>query len=67
VRALLEHQCTDKPVVTDKSDRHTEADSQTNETAIYLCRNCGAPMIIIERFVRGQMPRAAPASIGGSS
>ena len=66
VRALLIHQRTDAPVVTDKSDRNTEADSQHNETATYVCRNCGAPMIIIEHFMRGQMPRAPPANISGS-
>jgi hypothetical protein len=66
VRALLKHQCADEPVATDKSDRNTEPDSQHNETATYVCRNCGAPMIIIEHFMRGQMPRAPPANISGS-
>ena len=34
--------------------------------ATYICPDCGAPMIIIETFARGQMPRAPPMSVGGS-
>jgi len=34
--------------------------------ATYICPECGAPMIIIEAFVRGQLPRAPPMSLGGS-
>lgn len=66
VRALLACQDTDKHIVTDKSNGNTEADSQCNETATYICRHCGAPMVIIETFMRGQMPRAPPAAVGGS-
>lgn len=33
----------------------------------YVCPDCGAPMIIIETFLRGQLPRAPPISNGGSS
>lgn len=32
----------------------------------YLCPHCGAPMIIIETFVRGQLPRAPPVKRGVS-
>ena len=66
VRTLLVRQDTDERVVTDKSNGNTEADSQCNEPATYICRHCGAPMVIIETFMRGQMPRAPPAAIGGS-
>lgn len=66
VRALLIQHDTNEPVVADKSNGNTKADSQCNETATYICRDCGAPMIIIERFMRGQMPRAPPTSISGS-
>lgn len=65
-RALLIHQGNIEQVVTDKNDRDTKADSQTNEASTYLCRHCGAPMIIIETFVRGQMPRAPPTRIAGA-
>ncbi len=36
------------------------------QDATYICPECGAPMIIIEAFVRGQLPRAPPMSLGGS-
>ena len=32
-----------------------------DEPVIYVCPDCGAPMIIIETFERGQLPRAPPA------
>ncbi len=32
-----------------------------------ICPECGAAMIIIETFVRGQLSRAPPISIDGSS
>ena len=31
--------------------------------ATYLCPDCGSPMVIIERFERGQLPRAPPVGI----
>jgi Zn finger protein HypA/HybF involved in hydrogenase expression len=31
--------------------------------ATYLCPDCGSPMVIIESFERGQLPRAPPARI----
>ena len=31
--------------------------------ATYVCPECGAPMVIIETFERGQLPRAPPLSI----
>jgi hypothetical protein len=40
-------------------------DDETDQT-IYICPECGAPMIIIETFVRQQLPRAPPMGIGGS-
>jgi len=44
------------------------AASETNETpepipATYICPGCGSPMVIIERFERGQLPRAPPLRI----
>jgi hypothetical protein len=32
----------------------------------YVCPDCGAPMIIIETFQRGQLPRAPPLRSGES-
>jgi len=35
-------------------------------TATYVCPDCGAAMIIIETFERGQLPRAPPRQINAS-
>ncbi|MCP4045537.1 MAG: IS91 family transposase [Gammaproteobacteria bacterium] len=43
----------------DKAEAH-------EQDATYICPECGASMIIIETFVRGQLPRAPPMSLGGS-
>ena len=42
--------------------------SETNEIPeplqpTYICPGCGSPMVIIERFERGQLPRAPPARL----
>jgi len=51
------------------------ADAETNgadtaggsdESATYVCPDCGAPMIIIETFERGQLPRAPPVRVDQS-
>ena len=31
--------------------------------ATYVCPGCGSPMVIVERFERGQLPRAPPSRI----
>ncbi len=44
-------------------------DSGNNEVTdknTYVCPDCGAPMTIIDTFVRGQLPRAPPRLSGGS-
>jgi len=46
----------------DEVDKTT--DGEWNEA--YLCPGCGAPMIIIETFLRGQRPRAPPVTTDGS-
>ena len=46
------------------NDRKDTADSvDRNESVTYVCLGCGAPMIIIEIFERGQLPRAPPRQI----
>ena len=35
-----------------------------DESVTYVCPDCGAPMIIIETFERGQLPRAPPKCVG---
>jgi hypothetical protein len=43
------------------------ADSGDRDASVsYVCPDCGAPMIIIETFQRGQLPRAPPRCIGDS-
>jgi hypothetical protein len=39
------------------------ADS-AHESATYVCPDCGAPMLIIDTFLRGQQPRAPPTCRG---
>jgi hypothetical protein len=43
------------------------ADSGNRDaSATYVCPDCGAAMIIIETFERGQLPRAPPRRIAAS-
>ena len=51
------------------------ADAETNDadtadgsdaSVTYVCPDCGAPMIIIDTFTRGQLPRAPPVRVGES-
>ena len=53
LRQLLCDDTVDASAETDVSDDH-------QPTATYTCRDCGAPMIIIETFLK-QRPRAPPA------
>lgn len=65
VRELLLSKETAKP--TDVASNEADPASISECPATYICPDCGAPMIIIETFARGQMPRAPPMSVGGSS
>jgi len=56
LRQLLTHDHTADAAAPTETDR---VDDQL-PTAIYTCQACGAPMIIIETFVK-QIPRAPPA------
>jgi hypothetical protein len=42
-------------------------DHEIADQATYICPDCGAPMIVIDTFARGQLPRAPPMLNGGSS
>jgi hypothetical protein len=62
-------------LMSDKTDETTEAETndgdptdsgRINTSVTYLCPDCGAPMIIIESFERGQLPRAPPRRIDAS-
>ena len=37
---------------------------ELREQPIYVCPDCGAPMIVIDTFARRQFPRAPPTTIG---
>jgi hypothetical protein len=55
----------------DATDAETNAadtadNADRDESVTYVCLDCGAPMIIIETFERGQLPRAPPVRIGES-
>ena len=37
-----------------------------DESATYVCPDCGAPMLVMETFLGGQLPRAPPKCVGES-
>jgi hypothetical protein len=54
--------------VANKNSAMESAASESKEIpeplpATYICPDCGSPMVIIECFERGQLPRAPPAGI----
>jgi hypothetical protein len=51
---------------TDAETDVVDATDGGDASATYVCPDCGAVMIIIETFERGQLPRAPPASAGRS-
>ncbi|MCP4828681.1 MAG: IS91 family transposase [Proteobacteria bacterium] len=58
----------DKTDDEDATDKGAIESAKLNETpepmpATYICPDCGSPMVIIERFERGQLPRAPPLEI----
>jgi hypothetical protein len=55
----------------DATDAETNAadtadSGDRDESVTYVCPDCGAPMMIIETFERGQLPRAPPVRSGQS-
>jgi hypothetical protein len=38
----------------------------SDESVTYVCPDCGAPMLIMETFLGGQLPRAPPVRVGES-
>ena len=63
-RELLMGEKTDKP--TDAETKGVNTADGSDVSVTYVCPDCGAPMIIIETFERGQLPRAPPRHIGES-
>jgi|GEM_PF-4459183 len=48
---------------TTPEEASLSADKSDSVPATYLCSDCGSPMVIIECFERGQLPRAPPLRI----
>jgi hypothetical protein len=65
-RELLMNDKTDAPVEAETNAGDTIDRGNAGASATYLCPDCGAPMIIIETFERGQLPRAPPERIDAS-
>jgi predicted RNA-binding Zn-ribbon protein involved in translation (DUF1610 family) len=65
-RELLMGEKTDKPTDAETKGADTADSGHSDTSATYVCPDCGAPMIIIETFERGQLPRAPPRHIGES-
>jgi len=63
-RELLMCKETDAPADAETNGADTADGS--DESVTYVCPDCGATMIIIETFERGQLPRAPPRRIGES-
>jgi hypothetical protein len=55
----------DEVILISEGRRDIDTDKVTDKTT-YVCPDCGAPMTIIDTFVRGQLPRAPPWLSGGS-
>jgi len=52
---------------TNGADTVDGRDSDELTHATYICPDCGAPMIVIDTFARGQLPRAPPMLNGGGA
>ena len=63
-RELL--RCKEPDTPTDNVTDGTDIVEGSNIPATYICPDCGGPMVVIEVFVYGQLPRAPPVRIGGS-
>jgi predicted RNA-binding Zn-ribbon protein involved in translation (DUF1610 family) len=65
-RGLLMGEKTDEPADTETNGADTADSVNSEASATYVCPDCGAAMIIIETFERGQLPRAPPGRIDAS-
>jgi hypothetical protein len=64
VRELLMDEKMEEP--TDAETKSADTAGGSDEPVTYVCPDCGAPMLIMETFLGGQLPRAPPVSIGES-
>ena len=66
VRELLIDQTDDEEVSEEASSENAKSPQDAASEpvqATYICPGCGNPMVIIECFERGQLPRAPPSRI----
>jgi len=66
VRQLLAEQEEKTPSETISIDALEKSDSDGLVEPLYQCPECGAPMVVIEIFVRGLQPRAPPIGLSQS-
>jgi len=59
-RELLMAEKATEPADAETNGADTADSGNSDTSAAYVCPDCGAPMIIIETFERGQLPRAPP-------
>ena len=65
-RELLMSKVTDESTDAVTNDVDTADSGNDDASATYVCPECGAPMLVIDIFLGGQLPRAPPAvSVGG--
>jgi hypothetical protein len=57
---------TDAPTDAETNGADTANTGNSDASSTYVCPDCGAPMILIESFERGQLPRAPPRPINAS-
>ena len=65
-RELLMSENTEAPMDAAVNNGDTADSDHRDASATYVCPDCGAAMIIIETFERGQLPRAPPRQIDAS-
>lgn len=63
-RQLLKVADVESPV--HEAGKEADKTESGRQDGTYTCPHCGAPMIIIETFIRGQLPRAPPVKRGAS-
>jgi hypothetical protein len=62
-RELLTGSTPQAAVQAQKNDADGAHEAEPGTSLAWLCPDCGAPMIIIETFERGHLPRAPPGPI----
>jgi hypothetical protein len=65
-RELLMNEKTEPPTDAETNGVDTADSADLGTSVTYVCPDCGAAMIIIESFERGQLPRAPPSRINAS-